>query len=113
MRVPSGGLRTWEVQRISAGYIALFIIWFTAHLIFSPPPDYQYWYAWVAQPGTKTAFIIFFVALLAHAWVGMRDLFMDYVKPVSIRFILRLFMMMSLLAIAAWALQILQRVVPA
>ncbi len=113
MRVPSGGLRTWELQRISAGYLALFIVWFAAHLIFDPPPDYQHWRAWVAQPMVKTAFILFFVALLAHVWVGMRDLFMDYVKPVWARFILRLSMMVVLLAMAAWILQLLQRVVPA
>ena len=113
MRVPSGGLRTWELQRISAGYLALFITWLAAHLIFAPPPDYQHWRAWVAQPMVKTAFILFFVALLAHVWVGMRDLFMDYVKPVWVRFILRLSMMVVLLAMAAWILQLLQQVVPA
>ncbi len=112
MRVPSGGLRTWELQRVSAGYLALFTIWLAAHLILDPPADYRQWYAWVAQPWVKTAFILFFVALLAHAWVGMRDVFMDYVKPVWLRFVLRLSMMVLLLAMAAWILQILQRVVP-
>jgi len=113
VRVPSGGLRTWELQRISAGYLALFIIWFATHLVFDPPSDYQHWRAWVAQPMVKTAFILFFVALLAHAWVGMRDLFMDYVRPVWIRFALRLSMMVLLLAMAAWILQLMQQVVPA
>ena len=25
------------------------------------------------------------VALLYHAWIGMRDIYMDYLKPVSVR----------------------------
>ena len=112
MRVPSGGVRTWEVQRVSAVYLALFTLWMGTHLLFDPPADYHQWYAWVARPEVKSAFILFFVALLLHAWIGMRDLFMDYVKPLWLRFVLRLSMMALLLAMAAWVVQTLQRVVP-
>ncbi len=112
MRVPSGGIRSWEIQRLSAGYLALFILWLVLHLLLEPPADYHEWRTWVAQPLVKSAFLLFFVALLAHLWVGMRDVFMDYVKPVWLRFALRLAMMVLLLGMGAWILQLMQRVVP-
>ena len=34
--------------------------------------------------------MLFFAALLYHAWVGMRDILMDYVKPTGIRLALQI-----------------------
>ncbi len=101
------------MQRFSAAYLALFVFWLVAHLLLDPPKGYQEWYDWVAQPGVKSAFLLFFLALFAHVWVGMRDVFMDYVKPAWMRFALRLSMMAFLLGMAVWILQLMQRVVPA
>jgi len=112
VRVPSGGIRTWEIQRLSAAYLALFVLWLAGHLFFEPPTDYWQWYNWVAQPLVKSAFLLFFMALLVHVWVGMRDVFMDYVRPVWARLVLRLSMMMLLAGLTAWILQLMQRVVP-
>ncbi len=112
MRVPSGGIRTWEIQRLSALYLALFVLWLVAHLLFDPPRSYREWHDWVAQPAVKSAFMLFFTALLAHVWVGMRDVFMDYVRPVWVRLALRFGMMLLLSGMAVWILQLMQRVVP-
>ena len=31
------------------------------------------------------------IALFAHVWVGMRDLWMDYIKPVGLRLTMHVF----------------------
>ena len=50
------------------------------------------------------------VALLYHVWVGMRDVWMDYVKPVGIRLVLQIFTIVWLVGCAGWAIQVLWRV---
>ena len=49
------------------------------------------------------------VSLLYHVWVGMRDIWMDYVKPVSIRLLLDIATIVWLVGCAGWAIQVLWR----
>jgi len=58
----------------------------------------------------KIATLIAFVALVYHAWIGMRDIWMDYVRPVAIRMLLQLATILWLAACLVWAVQILWRV---
>ena len=50
------------------------------------------------------------IAMLYHVWVGMRDIWMDYIKPVGVRLGLQVFTMVWLVACAGWAIQVLWRV---
>ena len=54
--------------------------------------------------------MLFIVALLSHAWIGMRDVLMDYVKPVGIRLALQVLVIVWLLGCMGWAIQVLWRV---
>jgi len=51
--------------------------------------------------------LLFLFGVFIHAWVGMRDIFMDYVHPTVIRLALHVAVILALLAYAAWAVQIL------
>jgi succinate dehydrogenase / fumarate reductase membrane anchor subunit len=53
---------------------------------------------------------VFFCALLAHAWVGVRDVIMDYVRPVAARAPALVVLAASLIVMAAWFAQILLRI---
>ena len=55
----------------------------------------------------RLASLLFLFSLFLHAWVGMRDIFMDYVHPTVIRLALHVAVILALLAYAAWAVQIL------
>ena len=39
----------------------------------------------------KALTFVVIVALLWHAWVGVRDVWMDYAKPVGMRLVLQVF----------------------
>jgi succinate dehydrogenase / fumarate reductase membrane anchor subunit len=84
MRLLSG-LRAWTVQRISAALLLGFVLWFVAHLIAAPPQGYEEWRALVGRPGVGIALGLFFAALLLHAWVGVRDILLDYVHSRALR----------------------------
>jgi len=55
----------------------------------------------------KLATFLFLVSLFWHAWIGMRDILMDYIKPVSLRLALEVAVVALLIAYAGWSIQIL------
>ncbi len=101
------GLRAWVVQRASAVYLGLFLGYLLVHWIVAPPADYAAWQAWVGHPVMGTALLGFVVALLLHAWVGMRDILIDYVQPTALRIALLAAVGLGLLACALWAAVVL------
>ncbi|MEJ8814372.1 succinate dehydrogenase, hydrophobic membrane anchor protein [Variovorax ureilyticus] len=101
------GLPAWVVQRVSAIYMLLFILFSLAALAFQPRRTYQDWRACVADPLVGIAFAVFFVALFSHMWVGLRDVLLDYAKPAGLRNTLIAVLALCLLSLAAWVFQII------
>ena len=96
------GLRAWTVQRASALLLLAFALWPGARLLAAPPAGYAAWRAFVAQPAASAAFALAFAALLAHAWVGVRDIVLDYVRSPPARAALLFVAAVVLLASATW-----------
>ena len=101
------GLGEWILQRLSALYLAGFAVWIVVRLMLLAPTDYVAWKAWMADGGVKLAFALFFLSVLAHTWVGMRSVFLDYLKPLWVRTVAQLLLSFGLFALAFWAAQIL------
>ena len=109
MRVGFTGLRAWWVQRVSALYMLLFVLFLLYSFALQPPRAFPQWRAWLARPGTSVAFLVFFAALLGHMWVGLRDVLLDYAKPASLRRSLLAAVAFGLLGLGIWLLSILLR----
>lgn len=107
MRKTVTGLRAWLVQRISAVYMLLYLILFLSHFIVDPPKSYMAWHGWMMSLYVSIATAVFFAALLAHAWVGVRDVILDYVHPVAFRVCLLASLGLGLLAAGVWVMRIL------
>jgi succinate dehydrogenase / fumarate reductase membrane anchor subunit len=104
------GLRDWLGQRVTAVLMALFTVVVLAQVIFSVGPvGYDKWAGIFAAQWMKVLTFSVIIALLYHVWVGMRDVLMDYVKPVAIRLALQIFVIVWLVACAGWAIQALWR----
>lgn len=93
------GLRAWSVQRVSAFYILLFVLMLLLRFAIVPPRSFEVWEAWWRMPAVTIATLIFFVALCAHAWVGARDVILDYVGPAAIRVVVLALVALALIAI--------------
>ena len=105
------GLRDWLSQRITGALMALFTIILLAQLIFSRGPiGYDLWAGIFAAQWMKVLTFSVIVALLYHVWVGMRDVWMDYVQPVGIRLALQIFTIVWLVGCAGWAIQVLWKI---
>ena len=97
----AAGLRAWLLQRISAVYLALYFVYF---LLAAPAGEgFDRWRAWLAEPLPWLAMVLFFAALAAHAWVGMRDVLVDYVHHAGLRLLLLSLVGVVLLGSLAWA----------
>ena len=104
------GLRDWLSQRVTAGLMALFTLIVLAQVIFSRGPvSYDKWAGIFASQWMKVLTFSVIVALLWHAWVGVRDIWMDYVKPVGVRLVLQVFTIVWLVGCAGWSIQVLWR----
>lgn len=102
----SAGLRPWLLQRLSAVYLLLFL----SYALFvwrGGVPDFEAWRAWVAHPAVNIGLALFFAALLLHAWVGGRDVAMDYVRPYYLRYAVLVALGLGLVAMGLWVLRIL------
>lgn len=105
------GLRDWLSQRITGGLMALFTIVLLAQVIFTRGPiGYDLWAGIFAAQWMKVLTFSVIAALLYHVWVGMRDVWMDYIKPVGLRLVLQVATIVWLLGCAVYAAQILWRV---
>lgn len=107
MRKNFTGLRAWLVQRITAVYMLLFIVFFLAYFVVDPPHSYQAWHGWMMSSSVSIATAVFFAALLAHAWVGVRDVILDYVHPTAFRVGLLVLLGFGLTALGVWVMRIL------
>ena len=102
------GLRDWLAQRATAVLMALFTIIVLAQIIFSKGPiGYDKWAGIFPAQWMKFLTFVVILALLYHAWVGIRDIWMDYVKPVSVRLPLHVLSIVWLVGCAGWATQVL------
>ncbi len=103
----ASGLRAWALQRISAAYLGLYFIYMLGHFSFSAPDSFQAWQSYVADPGVTIGMLLFFVSLLIHAWVGIRDVLIDYVHPIMARVTLLTFFGAGLIASGLWITQVI------
>jgi len=101
------GLGDWLLQRLTAVVMALYTIGFAACLLIRPPATYGDWNALFSGSFVRLATMFFVAALLYHAWVGMRDIVMDYVKPTGIRLGLQTIIGGALAFQLIWAASIL------
>ena len=107
MRGPLTGLRAWLMQRLTAVYLAGFTLFLLAHFAWDAPVSFDAWRNWLLSPVVRVATALFFVALLLHAWVGVRDVILDYVHPLAVRLSLLAALASGLLATGVWMLGVL------
>ncbi len=101
------GLRDWLIQRVTAGVMALGILFLAVYLALHPHPGYEGWRALFSSGPVRTFSLLFLVCLYYHAWIGVRDIAMDYIKPVWLRLLVHVLVILTLIAYAIWSVQIL------
>ena len=104
------GWKDWLVQRVTAVVMILYTLGMLGVTLYNGGFDYALWQALFANAAFRIATLLFGLAVLWHAWIGMRDIWMDYIKPVGLRLVLQVLTIVWLLGCAGYAAQILWRV---
>ena len=90
------GTGTWLLQRGTAIVMALTVPWLAWRLADAAPLDYATWRALFAPLWMRLVMLLLTAALALHAWAGMRDILMDYVRPLGLRLALYLIVIATL-----------------
>lgn len=101
------GLKDWLVQRVSAVLMAFYLVLLMAVVSFLAPQDYAAWKALFNNQWMRIATFLFLLSLFWHAWIGVRNVLMDYVHATAIRLTLQILVIISLLFYLVWSAEIL------
>ena len=101
------GLRDWLAQRATAVVMLAYTLFVAGILMWNGGLDHATWRAVMSHGAFRLASFLFMVALFWHAWVGVRNILMDYVKPIAVRLALQCMAIAALVAYAGWTIQIL------
>ena len=103
------GLRDWLAQRITAVIMAVYTVILVVVLLGGKPISYPVWRDLFTQGWMRVATLLFAASLAWHAWVGVRDILMDYIKHDGLRLALQVLTVLLLAAYLGWAIEILWR----
>jgi succinate dehydrogenase / fumarate reductase membrane anchor subunit len=103
------GMRDWLAQRLTAVVMVAYSLVLAVALVRGEPITYAVWRELFAQGWMRVATLVFAVSLVWHAWVGTRDILMDYIKPDGLRLALQVFTVLLLAAYLGWTIQVLWR----
>lgn len=103
------GLKDWIIQRATAVIMAVYSVIMAVVLLLVRPSGFEAWQGIFANGPIKFLTFLFFVSLFYHAWIGIRDIWMDYIQPVGLRLTLHVLTAAALVGYTAWAAAILWR----
>ncbi len=101
------GLRDWLIQRVTAVVMAAGSLGLGVYVLLHPNMGYDRWIALFSSQPVRAFALLFLFSLYYHAWVGIRDIVMDYVKPAAVRLVIHVLVILALILYAIWSVQIL------
>ncbi len=100
------GLRDWLLQRITAVVMLAYTIGLIFFLVMVSGASFQGWKALMGMTWVRVFTSVSIIALALHAWVGVRDIWMDYVKPLGLRLTLHVLTILWLVASLVYAVTV-------
>ncbi|MFA6013715.1 MAG: succinate dehydrogenase, hydrophobic membrane anchor protein [Gallionellaceae bacterium] len=101
------GLQDWLIQRVTAVLMALFSSGVAVYLWLQPRVDYDVWTGLFSGNPMRSISLLFLLSVFYHAWIGVRDIVMDYVKPAGVRLLIHVLVILTLILYVIWSVQIL------
>jgi succinate dehydrogenase / fumarate reductase membrane anchor subunit len=101
------GMRDWLAQRVTAVLMVVYTAVLLLSFLTGQNFTYEGWAGLFAQQWFKLITAVTLIGLFYHAWVGMRDVWMDYVRALGLRLVLQIATMAWLIGCAVWSIQII------
>ena len=91
------GVHDWLLLRASAIIITLYVLYILGFFVTAPELTYDIWRGFLATSITKVFTLLTLLSILVHAWIGLSQVLTDYVKPLAVRLVLQLAVVVALL----------------
>ncbi|WP_339058025.1 succinate dehydrogenase membrane anchor subunit [Candidatus Regiella endosymbiont of Tuberolachnus salignus] len=91
------GVHDWLLLRASAIVIFLYVLYIVGFIAIAPDINYEIWHNFFALIFTKVFTLLTLLSILVHAWIGLWQVLTDYVKPLALRLVLQLMVVITLL----------------
>jgi succinate dehydrogenase / fumarate reductase membrane anchor subunit len=100
------------VQRVTAVIMAVYTIVLFLGIMFTADLNFESWrhlftFTWFALPVGQLLATLAFLSLAWHAWIGVRDIWMDYVRSAGLRLFLQVLTILWLVAAIVFFAKIL------
>ncbi|WP_445494309.1 succinate dehydrogenase membrane anchor subunit [Photorhabdus sp. SF281] len=92
------GIHDWLLLRASAIIIVLYVLYMLGFVAITSDITYEVWRGFFASSITKVFTVLALFSILVHAWIGMWQVLTDYVKPLALRLVLQLAIIVALMA---------------
>lgn len=103
------GLIDWLAQRVTGVVMVAYTLIVAIALRQGAGASYASWHGFMSAGLMRFVTFLFIISLCWHAWVGVRDIWMDYIQPTSIKLALHVLTLLALIGYAGWATQIIWR----
>lgn len=90
------GVHDYILVRATAIVIALYILYLVGFWATSGEITWQVWTGFFASSFTKVFTLLALFSILIHAWIGMWQVLTDYFKPLALRLVLQLVIVVAL-----------------
>jgi len=101
------GLSDWLLQRVSAVILALYALFIVGFLLLNPGLDYAAWNGLFSQTWMRIFSLLAFIAVAAHAWIGLWTVTTDYLKSTGIRVAVQLIIVLAIFVFLVWGIILL------
>ncbi len=101
------GAKDWLVQRITAVFMVIYLVVLASVLFVAAPQDFVAWKNVLSHQWLRITTFVFFMSLFWHAWIGMRNILMDYVHVTAVRLTAQITVITVLLFYLVWVAEIL------
>ncbi len=95
------GVGHWWVQRLTALALIPLTLWFVVSVARFPLLDHATLVAWIKAPLVAVALVLFFLAMIHHAALGVQVVIEDYVGNEGVKLVSIVLAKFALYAIAA------------
>jgi len=96
------GIHDWLLLRAAAMVMTLYVLYILGFLVMSGTLTYDIWRGFFASSFTKVFTLLTLFSILVHGWIGMWQVLTDYIKPLAMRLVLQLVIVVALLVYAIY-----------
>ncbi|NYT59146.1 succinate dehydrogenase, hydrophobic membrane anchor protein [Alcaligenaceae bacterium] len=106
------GTLDFIAQRVTAIIMAVYTVVLLGGILFTPELNYEGWrglftFTCLGLPVGQMLATLAFLSLAWHAWIGVRDIWMDYVRSVGLRLFLQVLTILWLVGAVVYFAKIL------